>query len=79
MALLCGQVADGIATPIVGLLSDKYNGCWGKRNTFYIIGSIIVIPSFLCLFTAPTLTTAYQTNIWYIFWPMLFNIGWAAV
>ena len=78
-ALLSGQLADGIATPIIGILSDKYNMCWGKRNTFYIIGSIIVIPSFLCIYTAPIWTNDSCRNIWYITWPMIFNIGWACV
>jgi len=77
-AVLGGHLSDALATPIVGLLSDKYNGCWGKRNTFYIIGSIIVFPSFLCIYNAPTLSTTYR-NAWYIFWPSIFNVGWAAV
>jgi Na+/melibiose symporter-like transporter len=79
MALLCGQLSDGIATPIVGILSDKYDSCWGKRNTFYIVGSMIVIPSFLCLFTAPIWTDTWCLSIWYIVWPMIFNVGWASV
>jgi hypothetical protein len=29
-ALLSGQICDGIATPIVGYISDKYNTRWGK-------------------------------------------------
>ena len=79
LALLGGQLADGIATPIVGLLSDKFDACWGKRNTFYLVGSIIVIPSFLCIFTAPIWTNAICANMWYIVWPMIFNVGWASV
>lgn len=79
MALLGGQLADGLATPIVGVLSDKFNLCWGKRNTFYIVGSIIVIPSFLCIFTAPNWSNAICKDMWYIVWPMIFNVGWACV
>lgn len=79
MALLGGQLADGIATPIIGMLSDKNDLCWGKRNTFFIVGSIIVIPSFLCIFTSPIWSNALCLNMWYIVWPMIFNIGWAAV
>lgn len=29
-ALLAGQICDGLATPIVGYISDKYNTRWGK-------------------------------------------------
>jgi len=79
MALLGGQLSDGFATPIVGLLSDKYNGWWGKRNTYFIIGSFLVIPSFLCIFTAPTIPNAFCKNFWYILWPSIFNVAWASV
>mmetsp|Transcript_11114 Transcript_11114/g.14973 ORF Transcript_11114/g.14973 Transcript_11114/m.14973 type:complete len:228 (-) Transcript_11114:779-1462(-) len=79
VALLCGQLADGIATPCVGMLSDKLELGWGKRNTFFIVGSIIVIPSFLCLFTAPIWANAVCRDIWYVVCPIIFNIGWAAV
>ena len=63
----------------MGLLSDKYDLCWGKRNSFYIAGSIIVIPSFLCIFTAPIWANTYCLNAWYTVWPMIFNVGWASV
>ncbi len=33
-ALLSGQLCDGIATPIVGYISDKYNTRWGN---YYVI------------------------------------------
>ena len=68
-----------MATPIVGLLSDKYNLSCGKRNTFYIVGTIIVIPSFLCIFTAPIWANFVCRDVWYVVWPMIFNVGWAAV
>lgn len=30
IAILCGQIFDGLATPIVGYLSDKYTTRFGK-------------------------------------------------
>jgi Na+/melibiose symporter-like transporter len=44
--LLSGQIADGIFTPIVGLLSDKYTTRIGKRKPWYIGGTILVGVSF---------------------------------
>jgi Na+/melibiose symporter-like transporter len=32
IVLLAGQIADGIATPLVGYYSDKTNSKWGKRT-----------------------------------------------
>lgn len=29
LALLVGQISDGLATPLVGYLSDKYDTRWG--------------------------------------------------
>ena len=40
---------------------------------------MIVIPSFLCLFTAPIWSNSICLNAWYIVWPMIFNVGWASV
>ena len=52
-ALLSGQLTDGITTPVVGLLSDKLNCIGGKRNFWYIFGTILVIPTFLGIFLNP--------------------------
>ena len=49
LCLLSGQIADGITTPIVGYFSDKIECPCGKRNTWYYLGSCLVIPSFLCI------------------------------
>lgn len=51
--LLSGQLADGITTPLVGLLSDKSNTRWGKRKPWYVFGTILVIPCFLGIFSYP--------------------------
>ena len=37
-ALLSGQIADGIATNVVGLLIDKTNTRIGKKKPWYIFG-----------------------------------------
>jgi len=35
IVMLCGQISDGIATPLVGYLSDKTNTRFGKRKPWY--------------------------------------------
>ena len=80
-ALLSGQIWDGLMTPTFGLLSDYCNCTWlGRRNTWYYVGTILVIPSFLCTFMTPAfLEDGWFRNLWYVFFPATFNIGWAAV
>jgi len=52
-AQLSGQIADGIMTPIVGILSDKFDTPCGKRTPFYIFGTLFVVPTFLGIFMYP--------------------------
>lgn len=81
-ALLSGQITDGLTTPIVGIASDKLSCPAGKRNCWYFMGSILVVPSFTGIFvTTPGFLTpgSNAENIWYCTLPAIFNVGWAAV
>jgi Na+/melibiose symporter-like transporter len=52
LALLSGQVADGIATNVVGFLIDKTKSRVGKRTPWFIFGTLLVIPSFILTFNS---------------------------
>lgn len=79
--LLSGQVTDGLTTPLVGVLSDKFDCPFGKRNTWYFFGTILVFPCFLGIFiTTPSfLNSLHAEAIWYCTLPSIFNVGWASV
>lgn len=80
LCLLSGQIADGITTPIVGYFSDKLAPKCGKRNTWYYLGSVLVVPAFICIFYSfDFFSTEGGRNAWYLIWPAIFNVGWAAV
>lgn len=49
-ALLSGQVADALATPLVGSFSDKTNTKFGKRTPWYVFGIILVSLTFIPTF-----------------------------
>ena len=78
LALLSGQITDGITTPIVGVASDKIACKIGQRNAWYYFGTLLVIPAFLCIFLDFNLSGTFET-VWYITWPAIFNVGWASV
>ena len=50
-ALLSGQICDGLATPIVGVFSDKFNSPIGQRKPWYIGGLVMVIICFIPIFS----------------------------
>ena len=50
LALLSGQITDGIATNLVGFFIDKTKTKIGKRTPWFIFGTVLVIPSFLLTF-----------------------------
>lgn len=52
-AVLSGQAADGLTTPIVGFLSDRFEPRCGKRTLFFILGTLMVLPGYLGMFISP--------------------------
>ena len=89
LVLLAGQVADGLTTPLVGLLSDKIKTPIGSRAPWYIIGTIIVIPCFFSIFLSPMgvgpIGVKEDPDIssskvaFYVAMAAIFNVGWASV
>jgi len=85
LVLLSGQIADGIATPIVGYFSDRTHTRIGKRTPWYVFGTLLVTVCFVFLFQECLFCEWFGSNstalmmFYYIFFPSLFNVGWASV
>ena len=79
--MLAGQVADALATPLVGIFSDKTDSKLGKRTPWYIAGTVLVVLSFTFIFVKilPENSSQTLTLLYYIVFASLFNIGWASV
>lgn len=79
--ILAGQIADAIATPIVGILSDKTETRFGKRTPWYFCGTILVAISFSLIFFSLLADDAGPTAklVYYSIFASFFNIGWASV
>lgn len=86
--LLAGQIADGLATPVTGYLSDVSKGIpklgLGRRKLWNLIGVIIVTLCFFFVFGACFacllgLESTKQKSIFFAIFAALFNVGWAAI
>ena len=82
--MLSGQIFDGLATPLVGIFSDKINTPLGRRTPWYLGGTIGVIICFSLIFQKCTIcqntsNPEFWELVYYITLPSLFNVAWASV
>ncbi|XP_021931494.1 major facilitator superfamily domain-containing protein 12-like isoform X2 [Zootermopsis nevadensis] len=86
VVLLVGQVADAVATPFIGLQSDRDDDFWlckyGRRKTWHLLGTICVLGSFPFIFS-PCLNCegSHQMAqlVYYSAFIIIFQFGWASV
>eukprot|EP00475_Leptophrys_vorax_P042986 TRINITY_DN8134_c0_g1_i5.p1 TRINITY_DN8134_c0_g1~~TRINITY_DN8134_c0_g1_i5.p1 ORF type:complete len:535 (-),score=105.50 TRINITY_DN8134_c0_g1_i5:116-1720(-) len=90
--LLAGQLADAVATPLVGIFSDQTQMYWklgsfsfGKRKLWHLGGTFMVALCFFMVFglysilpSIREMSIRYQIT-YYAVAASLFNVGWAAV
>lgn len=84
--MLVGQVADGIATPFIGIECDRSFDWWfcryGRRKTWHLVGTLCVLLSFpfifhLCIYCDNSPQTSQM--VYYSAFIIIFQFGWAAV
>lgn len=84
--LLVGQVADALATPFIGIQSDRDDGFWlckyGRRKTWHLLGTVCVLGSFPFIFS-PCLycegSHQLAQLVYYSAFVIIFQFGWASV
>lgn len=92
VVMLSGQLADAVATPLVGLLSDGSSSLHytlgnvqiGRRKIWHLIGTFMVAICFFMVFGLWSLEAVRpMLESWrveyYALAASLFNVGWAAV
>lgn len=89
VVMFSGQIADGVATPLVGVLSDRSRGLpaigLGRRKTWLAAGALLVVVCFFFVFaeSAPHWFSPHPSRGvlvgYYSAAASLFNVGWAAV
>lgn len=81
--LLVGQIADGLATPVVGIQSDKTTARkYGKRKIWHLAGTIAVAITFpfifnLCLYGCAN-NPRWTLFFYYVPFIVIFQFGWAS-
>ncbi|XP_046726901.1 major facilitator superfamily domain-containing protein 12 isoform X2 [Silurus meridionalis] len=84
LLLLFGQIADGIATPLVGYESDRTRGCgsYGKRKSWHLVGTICVLLSFPFIFNpcvgCGDVTPQWVGLVYFTPFIIIFQFGWAS-
>lgn len=81
--MLIGQVADAIATPLVGIESDRTAGSsfYGRRKIWHLVGVISVIVSFPFIFNLCITcenSAHWAQFIYYSPFIVVFQFGWAS-
>ena len=80
--MLIGQVADALATPFVGVESDKTGDCkYGRRKVWHLVGVLCVAGSFpfvfnLCINCEGA--SAWALFVYYVPFIVIFQFGWAS-
>ena len=87
--MFSGQLADGLATPVAGILSDYSSGCpmWGlgRRTSWLFAGAMLVVLCYYMVFGTCVLRwfnpepTQMALVAYYSVAAALFNVGWATV
>ncbi|KAK3882696.1 hypothetical protein Pcinc_012943 [Petrolisthes cinctipes] len=81
--LMVGQIADALATPLVGIQSDRGSGfCrYGRRKSWHALGSVLVAVSFPFIFMLCRECWGYMGPLYIImigFMICVFQFGWAS-
>lgn len=82
LLLLIGQVADGVATPVVGYLSDRTQSKFGKRRLWILAGSLVVMFAVPPIFSPPIFVFFTKSRFLHVFYYacfiILFQFAWAS-
>ena len=90
--LFAGQIADGLATPLAGFLSDRGGARWlerfglGRRKFWHLVGTCTVVAAFFLLFGACVACDLDGDGVpeaskaaTFALAASVFNVGWAFV
>lgn len=85
--MFSGQIADGLATPLAGVVSDMSNGFCnlGRRSSWLAVGALLVVVCYYMVFGynflhwVDGIPSEMAAVVYYSVGAALFNAGWATV
>ncbi len=75
LILMVGRISDVITDPLIGYISDRTKGRFGKRKPWIAVGTLILMISAYMLFNPE----AGVTNTYLLVWAILLWLGWTMV
>jgi Na+/melibiose symporter-like transporter len=76
LILMVGRISDVVTDPLIGYLSDRTPGRFGKRKPWIAVGMAIMTVSAYMLFN-PVATNV--TNLYLLGWAMSLWLGWTMI
>ena len=73
--LLLTRLVDVVTDPLVGSLSDRTGGRWGRRRPWIVVGVPVTLVAVYMLF-APT---APVGNAYLLVWTLALSVGWTLI
>ena len=75
LVLLLARLWDVVTDPLVGGLSDKIRGRFGRRRPWIVVGAPLVLVGSWCLFVPPP-----DAGPWYLLgWSAVLYLGWTCM
>ena len=75
LILMIGRLSDVITDPLIGYLSDRTNGRFGRRKPWIAVGATLMMVSAFMLFNP----TPPIGNLYLLAWAVLLWLGWTMI
>ena len=79
LILMLARITDVITDPLIGYLSDRTPGPFGRRKPWIAFGASLMMISAFQLFNPAALNTMPIGNLHLLVWSVLLWLGWSMI